>query len=293
MTLSPMRCGRITGSRVAAVLGVSPYDTPDDVMRAMVRQYWGDEAEFEGNDATRWGVEHEQDGIDAYERQTGLLTHSGQEFATHPEHDWLGVTPDGLVGSGGLLEVKCPRWARYATADDVPHYVAQVQLQLAVCDRSWGDLAVWRPWSLAVSRIPRDHEWLDDHLAALEAFHAEYEATVASETLSAPHRASRDVVPDGWAEAAAEYLELLDDRDAVSTRLEAVRSELIRLAGGAPARGAGLQISSTRRKGTIDGRRVLAALVDARPDVDPETFRGAGSETWTVRRWAGDRASDS
>ncbi len=293
MTLSPMRCGRITGSRVAAALGMSPYDTRDDVMRAMVRQHWGEVDEFEGNAATRWGVEHEQDGIDAYERQTGLLTHSGQEFATHPEHDWLGVTPDGLVGSGGLLEVKCPRWARYATADDVPHYVAQVQLQLAVCDRSWGDLAVWRPWSLAVSRIPRDHEWLDDHLAALEAFHAEYEATVASETLSAPHRASRDIVPDGWAEAAAEYLELLDDRDAVSTRLESVRSELIRLAGGAPTRGAGLQISSTRRKGTIDGRRVLAALVDARPDVDPETFRGEGSETWTVRRWAGDRASDS
>jgi len=46
------REGRVTGSSVGAILGLSPFMAPDDVMRRMVREYHGAEAEFQGNSAT-------------------------------------------------------------------------------------------------------------------------------------------------------------------------------------------------------------------------------------------------
>ena len=53
--LSKHRTGRVTGSRIAAVLGLSPYLSRDDVMREMVREFFWDEPEFAGNFVTDWG----------------------------------------------------------------------------------------------------------------------------------------------------------------------------------------------------------------------------------------------
>jgi hypothetical protein len=52
--------------------------------------------------------------------------------------------------------------------------------------------------------------------------------------------------------------------------------------GGSPAKGRGVQISKTKRKGTLD----LKALA-ATPGLDLDTFYGEPTESWTVRRWAG------
>ena len=49
------RKGRITGSRVGAILGMSPWQKPADVLRAMVREYHGASTEFTGNPATDHG----------------------------------------------------------------------------------------------------------------------------------------------------------------------------------------------------------------------------------------------
>lgn len=47
---------RITGSRVGAILGLSPWQKPADVMRAMVREYHGAESEFKGGPHIDHGV---------------------------------------------------------------------------------------------------------------------------------------------------------------------------------------------------------------------------------------------
>ena len=49
------RKDKITASNVGAILGLSPYKKPDDVMREMVRAHFGAEREFTGNAATQWG----------------------------------------------------------------------------------------------------------------------------------------------------------------------------------------------------------------------------------------------
>ena len=89
------RKNRITGSAVGAILGLSPYSTPDDVMRRMVREKFDAPSEFTGNVATEWGVANEAGAIKEYEMETGV-TVKPAGFYTHMH--WLGASPDGLVG---------------------------------------------------------------------------------------------------------------------------------------------------------------------------------------------------
>ncbi|KAJ7945506.1 Restriction endonuclease, type II-like superfamily protein [Quillaja saponaria] len=61
--------------------------------------------------AMQWGVLREAAAIDRYKSITGHEV-SSLGFATHSKErfDWLGASPDGLVGcfpGGGILEVKC------------------------------------------------------------------------------------------------------------------------------------------------------------------------------------------
>jgi len=94
------RKGRVTGSNVGAILGLNPYKTADDVLRQMVREYHGYESEFQGNVATQHGQFHEAGAQVEYEMETGnKVKETG--FHVHPEHDWLGASPDGIIAKKG------------------------------------------------------------------------------------------------------------------------------------------------------------------------------------------------
>src|SRR5690606_40540064 len=99
------RKGRITGSIVGAALGLSPWQKPADVIRAMVREYHGAESEFTGNIATDHGNMHEQRAMLAFMRETGL---SVEKCGFFPYGDRMGASPDGLTSDGGVLELKVP-----------------------------------------------------------------------------------------------------------------------------------------------------------------------------------------
>src|SRR5690625_3594668 len=101
------RVGKLTASRAGAALGVNPWQTPDDLIRAMVREAHGAAPEFEGNIATQYGQQHEPLAVLDYMSETGVnVVEAG--FYIHPEHDWLGASPDGFIGDDGMIEVKCP-----------------------------------------------------------------------------------------------------------------------------------------------------------------------------------------
>lgn len=95
------RAGKLTASRVGAALGVNPWQKPDDLIRAMVREAHGAESEFVGNIATRYGHQHEPLAVLDYMSETGSMVEEAG-FYTHPEHDWLGASPDGFVGTDFL-----------------------------------------------------------------------------------------------------------------------------------------------------------------------------------------------
>lgn len=279
--LSPLRTGRITGSRIAAVLGISPYATADDVLRGMIRDAHGAEAEFGGNRATEWGHEHEPDAIREYEDERWVDVHGGQEIVLHPDYpDLLAVTPDGLIGDAGMIEVKCPYRAQYVTLPE--HYRPQVMLQLACTGRAWCDFVIWRQGEpLLIERVPADPEWLPTHLSALVAFHAEYESIAATPERCAPFLEPAERSDAEWSQAAAEFHNADAELDAAGKRLDSAKAQLRELAGERSAKGCGVSISRIVRSGSVDWKAVVEKY--APDDVDLDEFRKESATVWTIR----------
>lgn len=178
------RKGRVTGSRAGAVLGLSPWQTADDVLRAMVREYHGYPSEFTGNPATNHGNMHERGAMLCFMRTTGLHV---EDCGFFPYEEWCGASPDGLTEDGGVLELKTPFGCRngkpFKTLAEQPHYEIQVQLELLCSGRNHAYFAQYRapkgdPFS--ADYIPEDMliervELRDDlPLAELRAFYERY-----------------------------------------------------------------------------------------------------------------------
>ena len=112
-----------------------------------------------GNDATRWGTQNESNGILAYSAHTGnVVENTG--LHVHPHTSWLAGSPDGLIGTEGLLEVKCPFWPKkngMRVHTEVPaHYYLQINLCLECSERKWCDYISWAPEGYRIFRLYRD-----------------------------------------------------------------------------------------------------------------------------------------
>lgn len=268
------RRGRITGSRVGAILGLSPYQKPDDVLRAMVREACGADSEFTGNEATRYGEAHEADAIAAYESERGLMVEP-VGFLAHRSLDWLGASPDGLVGCDGMIEVKCPMRARYTTAP--AHYAAQMQLQMLVADRAWCDFVVWRSGEpLVIERHEMDMDWFARHADALAAFADRYRAALAD---PAPFLAPIDRADSAWRLACQQYRDAAAASDAADEALKAARATLLDLA---PAGGKGLGVTVLKVAGAVR-TDYAAALKAIAPDADLTPYRKAGAGSYRIQ----------
>lgn len=170
MSLSPKRAGRLTASVFANAIGIG-YDSRQKLWRQMT----GREERFQGNAATEWGKENEIHAIRQYEVMTGNLVDksiNGQEFVIHPEHDWLGCTPDGVVTDAGeliVIEAKCP--ASMNLYGEVPaHYMTQVQGQIEIVGADKAHFACWTPEGFEVFDVPRNAQYWQECFALLEEF---------------------------------------------------------------------------------------------------------------------------
>lgn len=123
------------------------------------------------------GQELEPEGKAAYESFAGhLITEIG--FALHSTLK-IGCSPDGLLGKGGMMELKCPDSATEMIKAwlDLPAFVAeyepQIRGQMWLCERDWCDLVVYHPkFPLLVHRVERDsykERELADKVIAFEA----------------------------------------------------------------------------------------------------------------------------
>ena len=87
----------------------------------------------------------------------------------------IGLSPDGLVGEEGLLEIKAPRAKGHLQtilADEVPaQYVPQVQTALLVSGRKWLDFVSWfGGLPMFTKRVYPDPVWHAAILAAVQTF---------------------------------------------------------------------------------------------------------------------------
>lgn len=77
----------------------------------------------------------------------------------------IGVSPDGLIGADGGLEIKSPKAStlvQYMLEDKLPDiYKPQVQGNLWISDREWWDFVAYHPsMDLFVKRVYRDETYI-------------------------------------------------------------------------------------------------------------------------------------
>ena len=97
--------------------------------------------------AMQQGIEKEASARDAYAMEKGVdVAEVG--FIVHPTIAETGASPDGLVGSDGVLEIKCPEanaMRDMLAKEPVDRkYIHQVQWAMACTQRKWADLAFYR-----------------------------------------------------------------------------------------------------------------------------------------------------
>ena len=113
--------------------------------------------------------------------ETGLVMHP-----TIPD---FGASPDGLIGTDGLLEIKCPQTATHIDtllSGSVPEkYRTQMQAQMACTGRAWCDFVSFDPrmpaeMQMWVHRVERDNKAIAEMEAAVNEFLAELDAKVGA-----------------------------------------------------------------------------------------------------------------
>ncbi len=274
------RKGKLTGSNVGAALGLSPWKTPDDLIRQMVREYHGAEPEFVGNAATEFGTAHEPLALLDYEMETGNTV---QEcgFFVHPDHPWLGASPDGLVYADIVLEIKVPFGLRKETSPkfkllaDQPHYHAQVQIEMACTGRRRCHFYQWTPNRGQLERVDYDPQWFADNLPKLEAFYKRFLSELDNPAhLEEKHK---EINTQQAKLLIDEYQDLTDSIDQATERRKEVLDELVKLAKGRNALVWGRKLTQVERKGEVDYKAIPQLK-----NVDLEQYRKKPTSYWRL-----------
>lgn len=274
------RKGRLTGSMVGAALGLAPYMSQEDCLRALVRDMHDMPSEFDGNIATDYGTANEDLARSAYELETGNTV---VEAGFVPFEDWSGVSPDGYVGDQGLIEIKCPFGKRkdeapeFKSIDEQPHYYAQMQWQMFVTDRKWCDFWQWSAHGHKLERVELDQDWINDNLQKMKGFWWKAKDQDPKD-FEGPKRVVIDT-PEA-VRLVVEYDELKDAIDNAEKRKKDIIERLSHLAKGKNADVAGRSLTLVKRKGSISYAKAISELL---PDADLEKWRGKDSESWQLR----------
>lgn len=184
------RCGKVTASRVADILAKTKTgysaSRQNYAAQLVAERLTGTPAESFTNSAMQWGTDTEPAARAAYETATGhFVTEVG--FIPHPDIEFAGASPDGLVGDDGLVEIKCPNTAThidYLLNRKIPSkYEAQMAWQIICTGRQWCDWVSFDPrmpehLQLLVIQYMPTEEYLQEITKEVVSFLDEVEDTV-------------------------------------------------------------------------------------------------------------------
>ncbi len=179
------RCGKITASRFHAVVARQKNDKPyaayeTYLMELVIERLTGRPTSRYTSEAMMWGQEQEDVSRMAYEGHTHAMVEQ-VGFLPHPDLDFVGGSPDGLIGEDGGWESKSPFNSAnhlYTVLDGMPEeHVAQVQGLMWITGRKWWDFTSYdprmpAPLDLYVQRIERNQEYIDNLQVEIIAFDA-------------------------------------------------------------------------------------------------------------------------
>jgi len=141
------KCGRVTGTRFAALVAGEGTKTHKDLIADIVTEIiTGRMEETYTNAIMEKGIENEPYARAEYEsifdtkiEQCGFIIPDED----NKYYNWIGCSPDGLTEDGGLIEIKCPLMKthlNYISAGVFPsEYLYQVQGQLFVTGLKYCD----------------------------------------------------------------------------------------------------------------------------------------------------------
>jgi hypothetical protein len=129
-----------------------------------VERLTGQKTETFTNGAMMWGTEQEPFAREAYEFITGTPV-AQVGFVDHAYIPMAGCSPDGLIATDGMCEIKCPNTATHVEwmlgGKVPPEHVNQMLFQMDCCQRQWCDFVSYDPrmpidLQLFVRRLFRD-----------------------------------------------------------------------------------------------------------------------------------------
>lgn len=185
-----LRLGKVTASKVADVLskGKSGESASrrDYRIELVAQRLTGNVEESFTSAAMEHGTLTEPLARVAYELKNN--TNVDQiAFVDHPSIKWFGCSPDGLVGSDGLIEIKCPKTTTHLDwidSNKAPSkHIPQMMAQMSCTGRQWCDFVSYDPrlpedLQLFVVRVNRDQEYIDSMEAEVKKFLNEVEETI-------------------------------------------------------------------------------------------------------------------
>lgn len=168
-----IRKGKMTASHAQAI-GNAGKGLETYIYDLVAEEYSSAEKEQFSNEHTERGNELEEVARGIYELENNVDV----EQVTFIEYDeYVGCSPDGLVGENGLMEIKSPNDTEYlkylifGEGQIDTKYIWQCQMQMLVTGRSWNDLVIYNPnfkKSMLVYRIIPDKEKFEKLLNGFE-----------------------------------------------------------------------------------------------------------------------------
>lgn len=186
------RCGRVTASRVKDVVsktakGEWGAKRRDYAAELICERLTGVKAAGYTDALMQWGIDTEPQAREVY-----ALVHDVEvtQVGTveHPTLAWSCASPDGLVGTDGLVEIKCPKTATHLDTlqdEKIPgEYLKQMMWQMACTGRAWCDYVSFDPrlpgeMQLYVQRVHRDEKVIAELTGHIVTFLDEVADTVA------------------------------------------------------------------------------------------------------------------
>jgi putative phage-type endonuclease len=217
------RSNRITASECTKAFSTATFSQRKELIESkLISKPQGNSQPY----ACIWGTHFEPIAKQIYQEEKGITTIQDLACVIHPDHQFLGASPDGLILDGELkgylLELKCPISRSFEEGSEIPNeYYHQMQMQME-CTRldkcvyletkfkhvsfsEWkesekrkgcyaergkeirycaGNVEEWtselenrmtwtvRYWILEKTRsciVPKDPEWLNDHIEEFQS----------------------------------------------------------------------------------------------------------------------------
>lgn len=208
------RAGRVTASNVAKVLSRARDRKSEGATRANYKARViaeiltgrPQEDDFTSDDM-EGGIENEPFARGSYEAQKGVLVDT-VPLVVHPKMVRFSCSPDGLVGTDGMVQFKCPKTANhlsYLRGKVVPSkYEPQLVSELECCEREWSDFVSYcpllpAPLNLFVVRQHRNPARAREVLAEVTQFNREVD----------------EIIEELTGKPVSEYLDRLNLKEAV------------------------------------------------------------------------------